>query len=390
MFVSALALVVAGCGGGTTKEIVEVPAGIECGPGTYLNADTSKCLPSAPPPENVIVDDFTLGSFSMTNVDVPEQMAVGTPEDRTFTIKNSGTEDREVVFVRYGITAVNAVIDEVRDALDNLGSDSTMDVSFIGSVIIEDLAAGESRDVTYSLRIPEGVDAGLYGLIFTVDEVPLVKGAEGRFVIDPESGNIAAQEGSWRIDDAALAHAPATMIVGVPGRPNLRVLFGSMDNHSFVLDDSERDAHPLFTVTARMSAQGMDITEEVRAEFGLRLPGHVIDESGQDLGEHVLFELGVDFDTALENTTFKYDADRELKLRIAHGDDYAFSSAYGEECEVVQVLNEDTGEIEEQDHCAVIFNDMGRDDMYRLYLSEGDSRLLGLTRELDDLNPDFK
>ncbi len=357
-----------------------------CGAGTVLDESTHECLPA--PSLNVIVDDFKLGEFEMSQVDVPEQLSVGSPETRTFTIKNAGTTKRDVVLIRYAVSPVNQKIQELRTKLANLTDQTDLGGAFLGQVIIQDLAPGESRSVQYFLQAPPTLPDGLYGFYFAVDEVPLRRVSDTEFQLDYSAPGIAEAVGTPRLAQAALVYAPATMIIGKPGKPNLRVLFSSLDRSSFELDPSERDVQRAFTVSARMSAQALNVTEPVTATFELALPGHVIQTAGKDLGEAWFTAHGQDYAAAPDATTYVYDPARKFQL-------YA-ETENGLQREVVASQSCRPGtaqpsESEEEpmvpDECATVFNDDGRDAVYQLHLSREDNRLLGLTRRLASLNP---
>ena len=357
--------------------------GLSCGPGTVEK--DGQCLPAGGG-FNVIVDDFLLGNFEMTNVDVPESLEVGTPETRTFTIKNAGDEDRAVVQIRFGIVPVESDIEELRMLLDEVDDDTPLDATMIGEVILDDLAAGETREVSYEMHVPNTIEEGLYGFFFAVDEVPLVKDEDGTYRVDMSAGNIAKQDDVVRLGYAALVHAPATVIVGKPDRPNLRVLSAKLDNASFELDRSEKGDDPMFTVTGRMSSQALDLTEPVTATFVLKLPGHVVDVPGQDLGQ-AAFDSEEAFLAAPATTTYKYDANRSFPLLVRRTEGLAESVTYEPRCFTREEVDEDTEEVTFVEECAVIFNEEGLDDVYQLHLDADAIRLLEATRSHPTLNP---
>jgi len=357
---------------------------VKCGPGTVLDEKTSECLPI--PTTNIIVDDFKLGKFEMTNVDVPEQMEIGTPDTRSFDIKNTGTDKRDVVSIRMGIAPVQQRIEELREKLDEVGDDTELGATVIGGVVIKDLGAGESRKIEYTLNVPETVTSGLYGLFFAVDEVPLVNDPNGTVAPDFRQRGLAEGEGESRLDDAALIFAPATMIVGKPDKPNLRVLFANNQNASFELDRLEQAREALFTVSARLSAQGMSITDQVTAQFELQLPGHVVDVAGKDLGAQAFADQAA-YDAAPAATTFKHDAARKFTLYAITDEGDQDKLVYDQQCQDVQDANTDTGEVVTRQVCATIFNDEGRDGVFRLHLKDADVKLLERTVELKALNP---
>ena len=379
---SALGLSVGACGGG--GQAGEPGPAVACGVGTYLDQASNQCR--VRPDFNVIVDDFQLGDFAFTAVDVPEQMEVGSPDVRTFSITNQGDDLRAVVGIRYAISPVSATIQELRQKLQSPAEMEALDVSFLGIAIIEDLAPGETRSVQYHLNLPADVDPGLYGMMFAVDEVPLVLGDDGQYRPDP-SVNLTDSVGRSRLPDAALIHAPATVIVGRPDRANLRVLFAHLDNAAFEIDQSEAQNEPMFMVTARMSAQAMDITEPVTASLELRLPGHRLDVPGKDLGAAYFAERGLDFDAAPDESVYAYDGSRSFPLLFRDGSGLVASKTYAPRC-LEQEESTDTGTISVE-RCAVVFNEEGRDDIYELHLSPGDARLLAQTRALAALNPDL-
>lgn len=357
--------------------------GPTCGPGTVLKGD--QCLPAGGG-FNVIVDDFTLGHFKMTQVDVPESLEVGRPDTRTFTIKNDGDDNRAVVGIRFGIVPVQSRIEELRDQLEMVDDDTPIDATFIGQVFLENLAAGETRNVTYELNVPDTVGEGLYGFFFAVDEVPLVKDADGNFRLDVTAGNIARQDGNVRLGYAALLHAPATVIVGKPDKPNLRILSARLDNSSFVLDRSEKDDGAMFTVSARLSSQAVNLTSPATASFSLRLPGHVVDVAGRDLGPGA-FATEEEYAAAPATTTWRYDANRTFALLPRRTGGVADRVTYEPRCYSREVYDEATDSVNVVDHCATIFNEEGLDDVYQLHLPADAIRLLEATLSQRALNP---
>ncbi|MFZ9889998.1 MAG: hypothetical protein ACO3JL_21080, partial [Myxococcota bacterium] len=303
---------------------------ITCGEGTRLDDDTKQCVPTAAGPDfNIIVDDFNIGEFAFTNTDVPEQMQPGYPEERTFTITNTGEEDQELTYVRVSLVKVNENIQELRDLIDDIGSEPScdgddecavgticasselvckMDTIAIGAVVIENLTAGEARPIPYTLALPAEFEGeGVYGLLFSVNEVIVQKNEEtGEYVEDPAR--------PLGLDDplarAAAVYAPATVLVGFPDKPNLRVLFAEADSSAFELTNN---GTPILNVSDRISAQGLSIASPVSTRFELRLPGHVVETAGQDLGEDY-FASPEDFAAAPPTSTYKYDENRTFDL----------------------------------------------------------------------------
>ncbi len=372
----ALSVAVPGCGSD----------GPTCGAGTHLDAATNTCL--ADPPSNVIVDDFTLGEYELSNIDVPEQLEFGTMEERTFTITNTGTDKRDVVMIRYGLAPVTSKIDELAAQLEAMTDGSDIDATFIGHSFIDALEPGASQEVTYYTTVPENL-SGLYGLFFAIDEVPVVKGDDGSYSIDYSQEGVAESVGESRLTSAALVQAVATVIVGATDKPNLRILSAAVNNASCVLDESQTGDQALFTVNSRLSAQGKDVTEEVTVGFELKLPGHAIKTAGQDLGT-IWFDLnGGDYDSAPSETTYAYDADRTFTLQMLAPDGPVASTSYEPSCELEDMYDEATGEVSEVERCATIFNDRGVDGIYRLQLAPLDLALLARTRELESLNQDL-
>ena len=374
---------------------------VVCGAGTRLDAETNECRSAGPGPDlNVIVDDFSIGNFSFTQADIPEQMIAGYPEDRTFTLTNTGEEAQAVTLVRVHLVAVNTVIEELRDAIADIGSepgceaeadcsastDCNVDEQLcklapvnIGAVIIENLAAGEARPITYSLALPQAFEGtGVYGLMFSVNEVALVPNPtlEGTFIEDPEHP-LGIEDPFAR---AAGLFAPATVILGAVDKPNLRILSGTLDNSSFTTDSGET---PIMTVSHTISAQGKNITSPVHTRFELSLPGYQIDAAGQDQGEQFFLDLAVNLDTDTANdvafadaaaeTTYVYNEERTFNLLVR--------GASGEFLSQADALPECAN-----DACTEqisVQNDLGRDGVFALHLSAVDRRTLALTAAFD-------
>jgi hypothetical protein len=376
---AAFGLTVTSCAG-------ETGASVACGEGTVLSTAGDECLPASGGMFNIVVDDFKLGQFQMSDVDVPEQLEVGTPDSRTFTITNNGTDKRDVVSVRFGIAPVKERIEELQAELAAIGETSEFDATFIGQVIIDNLEPGETRTVTYELNVPSAVTDGLYGFFFAVDEVPLVKNDDGSYSVDLTKGDLVKKENTVRLGEAALLHAPATVIVGKPDKPNLRILSAKLDNASFVLDRSEQGDEPLFTLTSRISSQALNVTEPVSASFELRLPGHVIDVAGQDLGP-AAFDSQAEFEAAPAVTTYRYDADRTFPLLVRRTDGLADSVTYSQRCVTKSEYDDATEAEVKVEDCAVVFEEEGVDDVIQLHLDQEGVRLLEVTQSHADLNP---
>lgn len=359
---------------------------VTCGAGTLFNKDSNECVTA--PDLNVIVDDFHLGEFAMSQVDVPEQLQVGSPQTRRFTITNNGTAQRDVVLIRYGVSPVTATIQELRAKLANITPTTDLGGAFLGQVIIQNLAAGESRTVEYYLQAPATLTNGLYGFYFAVDEVPLRRVSDTEYALDYSAPGIADAVGQTRLAEAALVYAPSTIIIGTPDKANLRVLFSSLDRSSFELDPSERGVQRAFTVSARMSAQALNITEPVTANFSLKLPGHAVQTAGKDLGEAYFTAHGLDFAAAPDATVYVYDANRTFQLLAETENGPSSSVTVSQNCRPGTTTPSDTAEPPTvPDECATVFNEDGRDAVYQLHLSSEDNRLLGLTRHLASLNP---
>ncbi|MBA2557005.1 MAG: hypothetical protein H0V12_06620, partial [Chloroflexi bacterium] len=370
---------------------------IECGPGTRLDEATRQCRSVQNPDFNIIVDDFNIGEFAFTNTDVPEQMRPGFPDTRTFTITNTGDEDQTVTLVRVSLVPVNEHINELREAIEDIGSelgcDSDADCSVstacdteqlicklnptnIGAVVIDNLAAGEERQIEYRLALPpEFPDEGVFGLVFSVNEIVLVRNPETDEYVEDVDHPLTADEDPFA--RAAAVYAPATVLVGVPDKPNLRVLFASLDTSAFEVEPGSET--PLLTVSGRLSAQGKNVVAPVHTRFELRLPGHVVQQPGQDLGEQYFLEEGLDFASAPATTTYVYDANRTLAVHtLSDGGDMVPQGTWQAECA--------------NDECTdrvTVPNDLGRDGTWALRLTDASVRLLGQTADRPDQNPNL-
>jgi hypothetical protein len=427
-FLGTAVFALAGCGEPVT-----------CGAGTRLN-DDNQCVAVGNPDFNVVVDDFTLGDFSMTNVDVPEQMQPGFPDARTFTIKNTSKTDQEVVVVRVSVVPGIANVEDLQAIVENVGAEPecTTDAEcdpgtacdtteaaegepgvcklrpiLIGSKFIDSLAAGEQRDVAITYSLPPDFPAdqqGVYGLLFSINEFAILRqeiacsndaGCLNGTTCDAQLGVCVDGEGNVQsqyyediehpvtrsdpFERAAALHAPATVLVGVPDRPNLRVLFAEADNPAFDLQDP---GTPLMTVTGRMSAQGRDVVDNVKTTFTLHLPGHVPQTRGQDLGRDA-FDSDEAFNAAPETTTWTYDANRTFNMLVSEGGADALAEIISEP-DCVDVAGEeavaDDGAGAACSQRVTVQNDLGRDGTYGLFLSAFDQRILGMTADLASFN----
>ena len=376
---------------------------VKCGANTTLNKDTNECEASLPPGFNVIVDDFAVGDFAFTAVDVPEQMRPGFPDTRTFTITNNSGTAQPVTYVRVGIVPVESVIDELREEIDGIDTpmdcseeadcnkltncnveknECELDTTWLSAIVIENLGVGEARQITHEMALPPTWETnGVYGLLFSVNEVSLVKNDDGTFTPNPERPQI---QGESPLKRAAALHAPATVLVGIPDKPNLRFLFANIDQPALEIAFMDGMPVTLTNLTSRLSAQGMDVTDPVEVRAELVAPGYVVQTPGQDLGEAYFRARGMDFAAAPATTTYVLDPARTFNVLFTRdGQPPSDKVKLEKRC----VDRRPPPEGQPCVHEATIANDVGADVVLDLSLSIEDTRHLYGSANYPALNP---
>lgn len=180
---------------------------VTCGLGTRLDAASHTCVAIPTGDLNVVVGDFAIGDYAFTRVDVPERLSAGTPDQRKFTLQNTGKTPRPIVSIRYGVSPVTATVLEFNDALALADDEHPLPVTYLGSVIAEDLAAGEAREFSYDVTAPADLADGLYAFFFSVDEMPLERLDNGDLSLEVANPR-AAQTTGFTLAQASLVAAP--------------------------------------------------------------------------------------------------------------------------------------------------------------------------------------
>lgn len=240
------------------------------------------------------VPDFEVGDLSFTNVWVPDVAEAGYPMNIWFDIDSEAAKYN--VYVKLSFAKL-----ETGDIQDLDMSDPNWVPDYdIGAIVIEKMEAGESRHVTATLDVSPAIADGTYAAIFTINSIDFF----------PEDDELQGEDEAD--SDNNYLVAPASIIVGVPDLPNIRVLYSELAQNSFELPvkdpenieefdessipddvdvgDGEGVEAPKgdISLSVEVEAMALHVTDPVKAVFKLGIPGetgtvwHVLDISDID------------------------------------------------------------------------------------------------------------
>lgn len=237
----ALALAVSGCGGGAGSS----------GPAQDQEVGDDTYVPS-----------FKAGNLSFTDVWVEDNVQSGVETKIWFDV--TAEEPKFNVYVRLDLlslpdgNASDLVIDSVAYKADY----------FVSAIVIDKLERGEKRKVEHSFVVPEEVKDGTYAAVFTINAVDFF----------PDDNSLQGEVGADRSDNFLVA--PATVIVGRPDRPNLRILSQSLAERSFDLKGFGRSEagdvreSPILSLNLEVESMAQHTVAPVEIAFELEIEGH--------------------------------------------------------------------------------------------------------------------
>ncbi|MCP4111319.1 MAG: hypothetical protein GY749_38290, partial [Desulfobacteraceae bacterium] len=235
--------------------------------------------------DDTYVPDFEAGNLKFTDVWVEDTMQSGFATKIWFDVETETPKYN--TFVK--LYLVNLPTGSVDD-LDISGGNFRPDYSLTG-LFIENLGhAGPGDPVTgtqdsdtvteitylsedntmahveHSFRIPAHVEDGTYAAVFSI----------GRFDYHSEDDALQSEDSADRSDNFMVA--PASVIIGQPDKPNLRILSAKLNTNSLVLPNNppaETSAPAQSDLSLNMEVESMsrDTEEAVDIVFGLEIDG---------------------------------------------------------------------------------------------------------------------
>ena len=244
-------------------------------------ADGAGGASSADAPDNTYVADFNVGDLSFKRIWVPDVGQSGFDFKVWFDLSTKVSKQKVYVTVDFVRMDVGNASD-----LDVAASGFETDYPKIpvGAFVIDQIDPGDAVHVEQAFTLPANLEDGKYAAIFGINQIdvfPEVNAAQGEVAGD---------------DPARVLVAPATVIVGRPTKPNLRVLTSSLSENYFVKPEADPAAPstvPLrhIQVNLEVDSMALDCTEDVDVEFHLSIAGHeyplriATTESGADSSE---------------------------------------------------------------------------------------------------------
>jgi hypothetical protein len=261
---------------------LSIPAGVVL-PLAYVADDGTVVIDEVG--DDTYVPDFEAGNLKFTQVWVEDTMQAGmptkiwfdveteTPKYNTFVklylveLKTGSIDELEVsggdFEVAHTLTALNI------EQLGQMGPGETV-TETQGQDIVTEISylSDDNRQahVEQSFIVPAEVQNGTYAVVFSI----------GRFDYHPEDDALQSEDFSDR-DDNFLA-APATVIIGQPNKPNLRILSAELNSNSFELPAKRpTEGGTPFTseLTLNMEVESMaqDTELPVDVTFALEIDG---------------------------------------------------------------------------------------------------------------------
>ena len=213
--------------------------------------------------DDTFVPNFKVGGLSFQQVWVPNQ-AQG---DYDFNI--TGDITAEVKKYNVYIKVDFVPWDKNASDLDPKTIDFDARSLPIGAFAINEIEAGQTVHFDEVFKLPEDLADGPYAAVFTIDQHDFF----------PDDNNLQGEE--TKDDKFRAMVAPATVLVGNPDKPNLRLLETDLENFSYlakrvdVFDGDVANSDnaivrvPDFRINIQSESVAFDITQEVKLIFEL-------------------------------------------------------------------------------------------------------------------------
>ncbi|SVC27080.1 uncharacterized protein METZ01_LOCUS279934, partial [marine metagenome] len=328
--------------------------------------------------ENVYVSDFDVSGLGFTRVWIPSSTDVSEPADFWFTVQNAGDTTRDAVYIKMGLEKVEGTVDE----LDLEDENFAVDYPVWGGVV-EDLqpcvgdCSEQKQKVEYTITTPAELEAGLYAVIYTIDEHRVALGEDGEVVPSVESDyNLA--ENSFHQSRSVMV-ATDTLLVGKADLPNLRIISAETGNASLTVHPEK----PITDVSVLVDSMVLDTVDPVNLHFALELPGHVVSAEGEvTYDESRTFALAVG-EYGEAHVTFEQECEMvdvfEEPEGLDDGTENPDAEAGGDETDAeyeTEIVDADVSQVEE---CKALRAERSINHDLGLYLSADDLALLQST-----------
>lgn len=214
-------------------------------------------------PENTYVADFDVGDLSFKRIWVPDVGQSGFDFDVWFDLTTKKSKEKVYVSVDFVRLDVGNASD-LDVAADDFGTEHPKIP--IGAFVVDSIDPDLPVHAAQTFTLPANLEDGKYAAIFGINQIDVF----------PEVN--AAQGESAGEDPARVLVAPATVIVGKPTKPNLRVLTSSLTENYFakpLVDPAAPSAVPQrhLQVNLEVDSMAMDCTKDVEVDFKLSIGG---------------------------------------------------------------------------------------------------------------------
>ncbi len=247
--------------------------------------------------DDTYVPDFEAGNLKFTDVWVEDVMQAGFPAKIWFDVETETPKHNTYVRI-YLVSLPTGSVDDLDVSKGSFIPDYTLTGLFIdklghsgpGDPVTNTQGQDIATEITYladdnskahvehSFVIPNHVEDGTYAAVFSI----------GRFDYNPEDDALQSED-TGDADDNFMA-APASVIIGQPDKPNLRILSAKLNTSSFELPDnrpSGASAGSTSELVLNMEVESMaqDTTLPVDIAFSLEVDGQIFPISYRDANE---------------------------------------------------------------------------------------------------------
>lgn len=211
--------------------------------------------------DDTYVPNFQAGNLSFTDVWVPDVAQASGATTIWFDI--TAEQPKYNVFVKLDLFKLQS--GSIAE-LDGLNLANVQPDYQVTALVIENLATGETRHIEHTFPMPPTVADGTYAAVFSVNQYDFTPAD------DALQGEAAGDGG----DNFVVA--PASIIIGRPDLPNLRILSTSLANYSFGLNKvaasnlGNASAGSALSVNLEVESMGQHTLSPVEIVFDLDIP----------------------------------------------------------------------------------------------------------------------
>ena len=206
--------------------------------------------------DDTYVPDFDVSQLSFSEVWVPDTMESGLETQIRFKMENRSADP--ATRIQVGVELYEVSSGTVEEAQQDIQSGTYRSGELLIYSELGDLDGLEQKEVVLDIRVPETLQSGVYAGVFVVTYEETVT----------ESAS-------------SVSVAPATVIVGQPDLPNLRVLSANLTAHSLelpqVIPDDAPDlpkpaGNPALSLFLEVESMAHPTESEVDLTFALEIP----------------------------------------------------------------------------------------------------------------------